>query len=116
MLLSVPFQPSDGLSLEDFLTLVNGDVHQLATECCVDGQGLSPRRLDVAEEVTFGVGGTNSRLCATHDTCIAGNLEEDLSVGRCCDGVGLGVLEGGEFLDGELGACCCLQLGVLCLL
>ena len=74
--------------------MVRCDVHELASECGVDGERLSPGALDVAEEVAFGVGGADGGFCAANDACVARDLKEDLTVEGSCDGVGLGVLEG----------------------
>ena len=101
------------MSLDDLLALEGGDVNEFAVEGGLEGDELAVLCLEVADGVAFLVLGTDSGLGATGDTGIAADLVEDLSVLGGCDGIGLGVLEGGEFLEGELGTGSGLEFGQL---
>ena len=99
----------DDIALAHLGPLLGIDFNQLAAEGGRNGDELAPGSLDVTEDITLLVFLSDVRLDCRGSFAVALELPEELSLDRCDDGVGLGMLEGCRLLRADLGT----ELGIL---
>ena len=106
------FNPTEVVATAHLGTLLGSDLYEFAAQGCGDGNDFAPRCLDVAEGVALLVLLTDEWFQTRFASAFTGELIIDLSGHGSRQGIGLGVLEGGD-VGGRTANC---ELGVLGLL
>ena len=87
------FDISDHISFVHFGTLFGIDLNEFATQCCRNSNKFAPGCLQVAECVALLIVFADEWLNRRSTFAVAIELPEYLTLDRCNNGIGLGVLE-----------------------